>query len=134
MGLLADMSRKGAPARRLSDTENAFTADFRDLLMRWVAEIHCCFVQQEIGHVMAESPEGQVDFGEIRRALEYVEEHLYIFSDDVHWSTDAVCDLFGYTYRMTFYGDKNPFPRPDKPFKMPPYTVTVEAGGRKVCF
>jgi hypothetical protein len=26
--------------------------------MRWVAEIHCCFVQQEIGHVMAESPEG----------------------------------------------------------------------------
>ena len=127
------MSRKGAPARRLSDKERAFAANFRELLMRWVAEIHCCFVQQEIGHVMAESPEGQVGFGEIRRAMEYVEEHLHIFSDDAHWSTDAVCDLFGYTCRMAFLGNRNPFPRRGEPFKMPPYTVTVEVGGRTVC-
>ena len=132
MGLLADMSRKGAPARRLSDKESAFAANFRELLMRWVAEIHCCFVQQEIGHVMAESPEGQVDFGEIRRAMEYVEEHLHTFSDDAHWSTDAVCDLFGYTYRMAFFGNRNPFPRRGEPFRMPPYTMTVEVGGRTV--
>ena len=125
MGLLADMSRKGAPARRLSDKENAFTADFRDLLMRWVAEIHCCFVQQEIGHVMAESAEGAVDFNEIRLALEYVEQHLYIFSDDDHWNTDAICELFSYTYRMTFHGNRNPFPRPDQPFVMPTYSITV---------
>ena len=125
MGLLRDMSRKGASARRLSEKEIAFTSCFRDLLTRWVAEIHCRFVQQEIGHVMAESPEGQVDFNEIRQALEYVEQHLYIFSDDDHWNTDAICELFSYTYRMTFHGNRNPFPRPDEPFVMPPYTITV---------
>ena len=133
MGLLADCSRKGAPARQLLGTEKIYTANFGKLLARWVEPITCRFAQQELSHVMADYQVGKMDFAEVRKAMEHVEKNMHMFSDDDHWSTDAICDVINYTYNMTFHGGRNPFPREGEPFRMPPCMMTIEVGGRTVC-